>query len=141
MKIDKLVWIIPIIAIFIIISVLIHNKDLDNNIWNIRIYEIWNNPLAGRRQHEQRILHINSDKAIGKVTYLDEKTNLKETKHFKISKSDINKIIELANNGELSNNKKSGETYTMYKIEIDSKISFVDSSLDKENIISKLFID
>ena len=77
----------------------------------------------------------------GKIAYLDEKMEFKETKQFKIKKGDINKILELVEKGNTTKETEYGETYTIYEIEINSKITYVDSKLDKEKIISNLFID
>ena len=109
--------------------------------WDIKIHEYWNNPLAGRRKHESRTLLIDSQKGVGKITYLDENMEFKETKQFKVKKEDINKILQLAEKGEATKEIKNGEAYTIYEIEINSKITYVDSKSDEKNTISNLFID
>lgn len=149
MKKSKTVWSLILIIICIIVGIVIlfiFNKEPKDTNWNIKIYEYWNNPLAGRRMHENRKLLIDSNKCIGKVTYLDEKMEYKETKQFKIKKEDINKILELAKKGETTKEeataeKTNNETYIVYKIDINSKITYVNSKIDKKNTISNLFID
>ncbi len=142
MKKSKIVWGLIIICIIVgIVIFFTFNKETKDVNWDIKIHENWNNPLAGRRMHENRSLLIDSNKCIGKITYLDEEMEFKETKQFKIKKGDINKILELAEKGEATKERKNDEAYTIYEIEINSKITYVDSKLDKENIISKLFID
>ena len=142
MKKSKIVWGLIIICIIvgIVIFFTINKKTKDVN-WDIKIHENWNNPLAGRRMHENRSLLIDSNKCTGKIAYLDEKMEFKETKQFKIKKGDINKILELVEKGNTTKETEYGETYTIYEIEINSKITYVDSKLDKEKIISNLFID
>lgn len=142
MKKSKIIWGLIIICIIVgIVIFFAFNKTTKNVDWDIKIHEYWNNPLAGRRMHENRTLLIDSHKCIGKITYLDEKMEFKETKQFKVKKEDINKILQLAEKGETTNEKKSDEVYTMYEIEINSKITYIDSKLDEKNTISSLFID
>ena len=142
MKKSKIIWGLIIICIIVgIVIFFAFNKTTKDVEWDIKIHEYWNNPLAGRRMHENRTLLIDSHKGIGKITYLDENMEYKETNQFKIKKGDINKILELAEKGEATKETEYGETYTIYEIEINSKITYVDSKLDKENIISNLFID
>ena len=141
MKKSKIIWGLIIICIIVGILILFtFNKILKDANWDIKIYEYCNDPLAGRRLHENRSLLIDSNKCIGKITYLDEKDEFKETK-FKVEKGEINKILELAGKGEATKERNNDETYTIYEIEINSGITYVDSKLDKENIISNLFID
>ena len=142
MKKSKMIWGLIIICIIVgIVIFFAFNKTTKDVDWDIKIHEYWNNPLAGRRMHENRTLLIDSHKCIGKITYLDEKMEFKETKQFKVKKEDINKILQLAEKGETTNEKKSDEVYTMYEIEINSKITYIDSKLDEKNTISSLFID
>jgi len=142
MKKSKIIWGLIIICIIVgIVIFFAFNKTTKDVDWDIKIHEYWNNPLAGRRMHENRTLLIDSHKCIGKITYLDEKMEFKETKQFKVKKEDINKILQLAEKGETTNEKKSDEVYTMYEIEINSKITYIDSKLDEKNTISSLFID
>ena len=141
------IWISIIVVLFIILGIVVffafnNQKSQSTTIeWDIKINEYWNNPFAGRRMHEQRCLLIDSKNCIGKVTYLDEKSEYKETNEFKISKEDITKILNLADKGVKINEKESDEIYTIYKIETNSKATFVYSKEDKENLISNLFID
>ena len=142
MKKSKIIWGLIIICIIVgIVIFFAFNKTTKDVDWDIKIHEYWNNPLAGRRMHENRTLLIDSHKCIGKITYLDEKMEFKETKQFKVKKEDINKILQLAEKGETTNEKKNDEVYTMYEIEINSKITYIDSKLDEKNTISSLFID
>jgi len=142
MKKSKIIW--GLITICIIVGIVIFfafNKTTKDVDWDIKIHEYWNDPLAGRRMHENKTLFIDSQKSVGKITYLDEKMEFKETKQFKIKNGDINKILELAEKGEATKETEYGETYTIYEIEINSKITYVDSKLDEKNTISNLFID
>ena len=142
MKKSKIIWGLIIICIIVgIVIFFTFNKTTKDLEWDIKIHEYWNNPLAGRRMHENRSLLIDSHKCFGKITYLDEKMEFKETKHFKIKKRDINKILELTEKGEATKERKNDEAYTIYEIEINSKITYVDSKLDEKNTISNLFID
>ena len=142
MKKSKIIWGLIIICIILgIVIFFAFNKTTKDADWDIKIHEYSNNPLAGRRIHESRTLLIDSQKGVGKITYLDEKMEFKETKQFKVKKEDINKILQLTEKGETTNEKKSDEVYTVYEIEINTKIIYVDSKSDKENIISNLFID
>lgn len=147
MENSKKGWSLIIVSLCIILGVVVflifNNKNSQSTTieWDIKINEYWNNPLAGRRMHEQRCLLIDSKNCIGKITYLDEKSEYKETNKFKISKKDITKILNLADKGTETNERESEETYTVYKIETNTKTTFVDLKEDKENIISNLFID
>ena len=143
MKNRKMKWIL-LILICILAAGSIYfalNKPKKSVTWDIKVREHWNNPAAGRRMHEKRVLFIDSDKEIGKITYLDENNKSKETKQFKIKKEDINKILELAEKGESTIDRKENDVYTIYEIVIKSNISYVDSKLDTNNVISNLFID
>ena len=142
MKKSKIIWGLIIICIIVgIVIFFAFNKTTKDVDWDIKIHEHWNNPLAGRRRHENRTLLIDSQKGVGKITYLDEKMEFKETKQFKVKKGDINKILELTEKGEATKERKNDEAYTIYEIEINSKITYVDSKLDEKNTISNLFID
>ena len=142
MKKSKIIWGLIIICIIVgIVIFFAFNKTTKDVEWDIKIHEYWNSPLAGRRMHENRTLLIDSHKCFGKITYLDEKMEFKETKQFKIKKEDINKILQLAEKGEATKERKNDEAYTIYEIEINSKITYVDSKLDEKNTISNLFID
>ena len=145
MKNKKFVWGLILITICIIcgaVCFLLFNKTKTSAEYNIKIHEDWNDPVAGERRYGNRTLFIDSNKCIGKITYHDVMDNeFKETEEFKISKEDIKKILELAENGEPTKNVENGEAYTIYEIELNDKTIYVDSKLDKENIISNLFID
>ena len=143
MKNRKMKWVLLILICILAAGSIyfVLNKPKKSVTWDIKVREHWNNPAAGRRMHENRTLLIDSHKCIGKITYLDEKMEFKETKQFKVKKEDINKILQLAEKGKTTNEKKSDEVYTMYEIEIDSKITYIDSKLDEKNTISSLFID
>ena len=140
---SKIFWILIVIIICIVLGLVSFLVDKTKEITNfdIKIHEDYNNPFAGRRMHENRSLLIDSHKCIGKITYLDEYMNFNETKEFKISKKDINKILDLAKKGEESKEIKNDETYTIYQITLNTKTTYIDSKLDEENIISNLFID
>ncbi len=104
---------------------------------------------------ENRVLYIDSNNCVGKITYLDDKNESKETRQFEIRKEYIDKVLELAEKGEKTNPRANTETnqsnnmasqfqqnefYIVYEIQINSKTTYVDLK-NEGNTISSLFID
>lgn len=139
---------------FVIISIMIgtvlfvvFEKNLKDVNWDIVIRYHWSdpNPLAGVSIIDEETLYINSKKCVGKVTYM-KVNRKKETTQFKIKKEEIDKIIQLAEQGkstlEEAKSNKATSKYkitSVYEISLNTKTAYVDSKLDNENIISRLF--
>lgn len=136
---SKRFWILIFIIICIVSGVVFFSVDKTKEATNfdIKIHEHYYNKFAGRRLHENRSLLIDSYKCIGKVTYWND--GFKETQEFKINKKDIDKILNLVKKGKEVKEIKDETYYTIYEIELNSKITYIDSKLDEENIISNLF--
>lgn len=142
MKQNRKVLVLFLLTLFIIVGIIIFfafsNNSKDVN-WDIVILHHWNNPLAGAPIIDDETLYIDSKNCVGKVTYYHYNRGYVETKQFKIEKETIHKILQLAEKGEIVYEKNTDGIQTVYEIQYNTKITYVDSNLDEEHIIAELF--
>ena len=142
MKQNRKVLVLFLLTLFIIVGIIIFitisNNSKDVN-WDIVILHHWNNPLAGVPIIDDETLYIDSKNCVGKVTYYHYNRGYVETQQFKIEKEAIHKILQLAEKGEIVYDKNTEGIQTVYEIQYNTKITYVDSNLDEEHIIAELF--